>query len=238
MEPQIVIQDVEGLHNTSDYRRRLREAKTYQDLSTIQVVATRGVISAKVVQSWQNLMTPMNQKFMRMYIIGYEVGEAYNQAINSILSHPDLSNWQYILTLEEDNMPPPDGMLKLYEGMDDFDVVGGLYWTKGEGGQPMIYGDPYAIPENFIPQMPRENTIQHCAGLGMGFNLFKMSIFKDDRVPKPWFKTLQTYTPGVGAAAMTQDLYFFQNIKKLGYKVACHTGCKVGHYDIQNDIVW
>ena len=237
MNPQIVIQDTDGFHNTSDYRRRLREAKTYQDLSTIQVVATRGVIAAKVVQSWQNLMTPMNQKFMRMYIIGYEVGEAYNQAINTILNHPDLSKWQYILTLEEDNMPAPDSLLKLYEGMDNYDVVGGLYWTKGEGGQPMIYGDPHAIPESFVPQMPKENTIQHCAGLGMGFNLFKLKIFKDEKIPRPWFQTLQKYENG-GAEAITQDLYFFRNIKKLGYKVACDTRVKVGHYSIEDDIVW
>ncbi|MBP7119290.1 hypothetical protein KBA63_04355, partial [Candidatus Woesebacteria bacterium] len=80
--------------------------------------------------------------------------------------------------------------------------------------------------------------VQHCNGLGMGFNLFKMEIFKDRRVPKPWFKTVQEYTPGVGMRGYTQDLYFYENIHKLGYKVACDTRVKVGHYDFENDIVW
>jgi hypothetical protein len=140
--------------------------------------------------------------------------------------------------MEEDNMPPPDGLIKLYESMDKYDVVSGLYFTKGPGGQPMIYGDPKSIPLNFIPQVPQLETVQECNGLGMGFNLFKMEIFKDPRVPKPWFKTQQEAISGVGVKSYTQDLYFFENIHKLGYKVACDTRVKVGHYDLDNDIVW
>jgi hypothetical protein len=237
--PQIVIEDYKGRHNSDqNVNNRLEKGKTYQDLSTICIVPTRGMIPAKVVQNWLGLMAPMNQKFMRMFVIGMEVGEAYTQAIEQILVHPDLKNWKYILTLEEDNMPPPDGLLKLYENIDKYDVVGGIYWTKGEGGQPMIYGNPKVMPKNFIPQIPLQDTIQEANGLGMGFNLFKIDIFKDSKLPKPFFKTLQQYNPGVGASCYTQDLYFYENAGKIGYKFACDTRIKVGHYDIQNDIVW
>jgi hypothetical protein len=180
----------------------------------------------------------MNQKFFRTFVIGMEVGEAYTTCIEQILATPELRNWKYILTLEEDNMPPPDGLLRLYESMDKFDVVAGLYWTKGEQGQPMIYGDPGRKELNFVPQKPIPETVQPCNGLGMGFNLFKMDVFKDPRVPHPFFKTTQDYTPGVGIKVYSQDLYFYENIHKLGYKVACDTRIKVGHYDLDNDIVW
>ena len=47
-----------------------------------------------------------------------------------------------MLTVEQDNLPPQDGIMKLYESIEEgFDVVSGLYWTKGDAGQPMIYGD-------------------------------------------------------------------------------------------------
>jgi hypothetical protein len=128
--------------------------------------------------------------------------------------------------------------LKLYESMDKFDVVQGLYWTKGEGGQPMIYGNPKAIPKGFQPQVPIPETVQECNGLGMGFNLFKMSIFKDKNLEKPWFKTHQSYQEGVGAKCYTQDLYFYERAAKLGYRFACDTRVKVGHYDSLGDIVW
>lgn len=240
MQPQIVIENYEGRHNSNldETIARLENSKSYQDLSTICIVPTRGVIAAKVVQSWWGMMNPMNQKFIRVFMIGMEVGAAYSAAIEQILANPVLSTWKYIMTLEEDNMPPPDGLLKLYEGMGKYDVIGGLYWTKGELGQPMIYGDPRSMPLSFIPQKPVLDTIQECNGLGMGFNLFKMDIFKDQRVPRPFFRTLQEYSPTTGARSYTQDLYFYENIHKLGYKVACDTRIKVGHYDIENDIVW
>lgn len=242
-KPQIIIQDLNGYsgrHNQDldSSIARIEKAKTYQDLSTICIIPTRGMIHAKVIQNWWTLFTPMNQKFIRMFAIGMEVGAAYCNMIEAILADPNLSKWKYILTLEEDNMPPPDGLLKLLENMDKYDAIGGLYWTKGELGQPMIYGNPHEIPLTFVPQLPIPETIQECNGLGMGFTLFKLDIFKDPRVPKPWFKTLQEYKPGVGARGYTQDLYFFENIYKLGYKVACDTRVKVGHYDKENDIVW
>jgi len=238
MKPQIVFQDTAGVHNSGDASGRLMKGNTYKDVSTVCVVPTRGMIPAKVVQSWMGMMTPMNQKFFRIFAINMEVGEAYNHTIENIVNHPELGKWKYILTLEEDNLPPPDGLLKLYEGMKEFDVIGGLYWTKGEGGQPMIYGDPKSIPLNFIPQVPRPDTIQACCGLGMGFTLFKMSVFKEGKIEKPWFKTCQDFVPGVGARAYTQDLFFFEKAHRQGYKMACDTRVKVGHYDVGADIVW
>jgi hypothetical protein len=167
-----------------------------------------------------------------------EVGQAYNSMIEMILNNSDLSKWKYILTIEEDNAPPADGLLKLYESMDKYDVVQGLYWTKGEGGQPMIYGDPKVIPKSFIPQRPIADTVVECNGLGMGFNLFRLDIFKDTNLVKPWFKTIQEVIPGQGARAYTQDLYFFEQAAKQGYRYAVDCRVKVGHYDFANDIMW
>ena len=160
--PQIVLPDYSGYHNRDIdiSANRLEEAKTYRDLSTIIICPTRGQIPAKVVQSWMGLMRPMNQKVIGpLFAIGMEVGAAYNSMIENIINNPELSKWKYILTIEEDNMPPADGLLKLYESMDQYDVVQGLYWTKGEGGQPMIYGDPKIVPKNFIPQKPIKDTV-------------------------------------------------------------------------------
>ena len=240
MIPQIAMPEV-GQHNKDlDVSiARLKQSGTYKDLSTIIICPTRGMIPAKVVQSWMGLMRPMNQKVIGpMFGIGMEVGESYNNMIQSILDNPELSQWKYILTIEEDNCPPADGLLKLYESMEEYDVVQGLYWTKGEGGQPMIYGDPAIMPKNFIPQMPRPGVVQAANGLGMGFNLFKLDMFKDPNIPKPWFKTVQEVIPGQGARAYTQDLYFYENAAKAGYKFACDNRVLVGHYDINADKMW
>jgi len=229
-----------GVHNKDldSSIDRLEQSKSYRDLSTIIICPTRGQIPARVVQSWMGLMRPMNQKVIGpLFASGMEVGKAYNTMIEMILANPELSKWKYILTIEEDNAPPADGLLKLYESIGEYDVVQGLYWTKGEGGQPMIYGHPKVFPKNFIPQKPIPETVMECNGLGMGFNLFKLDIFKNPDLQKPWFKTVQEVVNG-GARAYTQDLFFFEQAAKSGYKFAVDCRVKVGHYDYANDIMW
>ncbi len=214
---------------------RLMRGNTYRDLSTVWVTPTRGTLQPRVVSSWMALMRPMNQPFLGpLFIEQDEVGIAYQKMFDMVLEHPELSKWKYILTCEDDNLPPPDGLLKLYESIERFDCVAGLYWTKGESGQPMIYGDVHSMPRNFVPQVPQPDTLQPCNGLGMGFNLWKIASFKRKLkdMPKPWFKTVQRKD-----AQFTQDLWFYNQAAMHGYKVACDTRIKVGHID-EKGIVW
>lgn len=238
-EPQIVIQDWKGVHNTDIPGARIRLAKrgTYKDLSTVMIIPSpNGWIPAKCAQTWMNLMLPMNQKFVRMFLLNMPVDDAYNAAVETILNNTELAKFKFIFTVEWDNMLPPNALLLLYEGIQKFDVVQGLYWTKGQDGQPMIYGDPGVMPKNFIPQQPKQDELQECNGLGMGCNLFKVDIFR--KMPGPWFKTVQEYKEGEGAKMYSQDLYFYENAAKYGFRFACDTRIKVGHYDYDNDMVW
>jgi len=225
----------EGWHNEQleESIGRLRKGNTYKNLSTIWIVPTRGKIADRIINSWMNMMKPMNQAVVGpIFIRGDEVGVAYNKGIRMILDNPALRDFKYVLTVEEDNAPPPDGLLRLFESINKYDVVGGLYWTKGPEGQPMIYGDPNTMPRNMVPQLPQQDTVQPCNGLGMGFNLFKLDIFK--KMPEPWFSTVQDTQRG----QWTQDLWFYNNLAKIGGKVACDTRVKVGHYDYDADFMW
>lgn len=238
-KPVILVPDDKGIHNASDYAARLDKAKTYRDLSTVWLSPTRGPISYRTVQAFMGLMRPMNQKVVGpIFLKGMEVGQAYNEGIKMVLENPDLAKYKFLLTVEDDNCPPPDGLLKLYEAIDGYDVIGGLYWTKGPDGQPMCYGDPDVTPMNFVPQKPVENGLTPCNGLGMGFNLWRLDMFRDKRFEYgKWFQTLQEWTPQ-GGKAYTQDLYFFEKAKSFGYKFACDSRVKVGHWDAENEVMW
>jgi len=227
-----------GWHNQNlgQSVERLHRGHSYRNLSTAWITVTRGQIKPKIVSNWMGLMRPMNQPFCGpIFFENDEVGVAYQKAFEMVLENPELSKFKYILTVEEDNLPPQDGLLKLYENIEDYDCIAGLYWTKGENGQPMIYGNPQEKPMNFLPQPPQPDAIQHCNGLGMGFNLWKISSFqrKLKDMPKPWFRTVQEIGKG-----FTQDLFFFNEAAKFGYKVACDTRVKVGHLDPQSGMVW
>lgn len=230
-----------GWHNAAGRHDKDRQ---YKDRSTICVVPCVGPIPPKVVFTWRNLMAPMNQKFFMMMAEKMEVGEAYNWAIENILANKDLASWKYILTLETDNLPPADGLLRLLESIETarnnhgkpYSAVAGLYWTKGPDGQPMCYGRPEVMPMSFAPFLPETEGVHQCNGVAMGFTLYDIEMFK--RHPGPWFKTEQSVTPGVGARAYTQDLWACERFLKAGESFAVDTRVKVGHYDYANDFVW
>lgn len=237
MQPQIISYDA-GRHNAdlAKATSRILEGGSWKKQRIVVIIPAANSISTKVYLSHLNIIFPPNQAVVRFAAVGMEVGEAYSQTIEMVLSHPELSQWEYILTLEHDNIPPADGVLKLLERMEhhpELACIGGLYWTKGEGGVPQIWGDPKDPILNFRPQPPVSGELVECCGTGMGFNLWRMNMFKDPKLRRPWFKTLAG-VEGVG----TQDLYFWGDARKNGYRCAVDCNVLVGHYDAGMDIVW
>jgi hypothetical protein len=238
MTPQIIVQDGVGQHNSAldKATARVMQGGTWKTQRVIMIIPAANMIPAKVYLSHCALIFPPNQAAHRMLALGMEVGDAYSTAIETVINHPDLSKWEFILTCEHDNIPPNDGLLKLIAQMEahpELACIGGLYWTKGEGGQPQIWGDPRDPVLNFRPQPPVAGQLVECCGTGMGFNLWRVSMFKDSRLRRPWFKT-QASKDGVG----TQDLYFWGDARKYGYRCAVDCSVLVGHYSVDEDITW
>jgi hypothetical protein len=241
MKPQLVISEFEGLHNKDPNASRARLVKggSWKHQRVIVVLPAADMVPAKCALSWWNLAFPPNNGVFKMVALGQEVGDAYSTTIEWILAHPELSQWEYILSVEHDNSPPQDGVVKLIEGLEahpELAALSGLYWTKGEGGVPQCWGDVNDPNPNSRPQLPPANgEIKQYCGLGMGFCLFRLSMFKDPRLRRPWFKTLNG-KDGVGIG--TQDLYAWSDFRKHGYFGAVHGGVRVGHYSVSDDMMW
>lgn len=237
MKPELVTIGV-GKHNENieNSFQRILEGASWKKQRIVVIMPAARDIPTKVALTHWSLIFPPNQPVFRMLALGQEVGEAYNNAIEQVLAHPELSTWEFILTIEHDNIPPADGVIQLIKQMEahpELSCIGGLYWTKGEGGQPQIWGDPKDPIVNFRPQPPEPGKLLECCGTGMGFNLWRISMFKDDRLRKPWFKTVAG-AEGVG----TQDLYAWNDFRKHGYRCAVDCSVLVGHYDSSTEIVW
>lgn len=236
-KPQLVGID-SGVHNSDLHRsgQRIMKGGSWKKQRTVMLIPASESIPTKVYLSHCGLIFPPNQPSFRMAAIGMEVGEAFSNAIDEIINHPELGQWEYLLTIEHDNIPPPDGLVRLIQRMEEhpeYACIGGLYWTKGEGGVPQIWGDP-KDSLNFRPQAPDVNGgLVECCGTGMGFNLWRLQMFKDKKLRRPWFKTIADAT-GVG----TQDLYAWGDFRKNGYRCAVDCSVKVGHYDMAADVVW
>jgi hypothetical protein len=240
-EPQLV-----GEHNANLSASTLRvlQGGSWKKQDTIILLPAAKMVPTKAALSWMNLFTPPNQRapkipqYAIIGMIGMEVGEAYSKSIEAVLAHPDLSTYRFLLTIEHDNIPPQDGLTKLLTQMEshpELAVISGLYWTKGAGGVPQIWGDARDPFPNSRPQPPDPNGgLVECQGTGMGFALWRLEMFKDQRLRRPWFKTVSSVTEGVG----TQDLYFWGDARKNGYRCAVDCSVLVGHYDVTEDKVW
>ena len=238
MESSLIIQDFGGLNNgdLSKAGARIIKGGSWKRQRIVTILPSDAMIPAKVALSLWGLVYPPNNGVVRILAQGCEVGMAYSSAIEQILAHPELKNWEYILTVESDNLPPNDGLLKLLERMEtnpQFSAISGAYWTKGEGGVCQIWGDVNDPLINFRPQPPREGALIECNGLGMGFCLFRLNMFKDERLRKPWFVTQK----GAGGVS-TQDLYGWSDFRKYGYRAAVDCAVKVGHLDVNTGFIW
>lgn len=239
---QLIVQDFQGINNgdLGKTSARLMKGASWKRQRIVVVIPAAETIPAKVYLSHINLGFPPNNSVFRILAMGQEVGEAYSNAIESVLAHPDLSQFEFLLLMEHDNCPPSDGVIQLLEQMEahpEFAGLSGLYFTKGMGmggtgaGCAQIWGDVKDPILNFRPQPPDPNGgLVECCGLGNGFTMFRLSMFKDERLRKPWFKTAK----GPEGYA-TQDLWFAQDARKYGYRFAVHCGCRVGHYDMKGD---
>jgi len=226
------------------------QGSTYRENGTIVVIPTRGMVHTKVINAWDNLIAPMNQKRAKIYASGDEVGIAYNKLIKAILDDPNLSQWKYILTLEDDNLPPPDAHIRLLEsiqGIGDhgpFDAVSGIYFTKGPVNMPQAYGCPEEFKNtgklDFRPRHVTEaiarGQIMPVCGIAMGCALWRLDLFRE--LEPPWFVTVADIIPDKGIVGFTQDLYFCERAVRAGKRFAVDMRVKVGHLDVETGVVY
>ena len=206
----------------------------YVDQSCITVFPTRGTIPARVYDSHMTIARLPNQRFNMLTVANMEVSAAYEWAITNILSDTSQS-WRWMLTLEEDNIVPADAIIKLTQAAHagGYDVLGGLYWVKGEGGVPQIWGDASDPKENYRPQPPDPaGGVVPCYGTGMGCTLFSIDFLRKVEVPR--------FLVPPEDGTWTQDLRFFNRAYSQGLKpkVGVHCGVKVGHLDVASGVVW
>jgi hypothetical protein len=219
---------------------------TYKDASTVVVIPTRGMISHRVVQAWQGMLSPMNQRKAVLFCTGDEVGHAYNRMIQNILDNPELATWKYVLTLEDDNLIPPDAHIRLLESIEagPYDAVSGIYFTKGDTNMPMAYGDPDEFKRTGVLELKPRDIRQPLAsghvmpvnGIAMGCALWRMDLFRT--MPAPWFVTCADVIPDKGPQVYTQDLYFCERATRAGRRFAVDMRVRVGHLDINTGVVY
>jgi hypothetical protein len=227
-------------------RVMVTKGSSYRDQSTIVIMPSRDPkIHYRVANALYGMIAPMNHARMIMFCVGDEVGIAYNSLIRQILDTPELARFRYIMTVEADNLVPPDAQRRLLESIEagKWDAVSGLYFTKGEINEPMAYGDPARFESTgeleFRPRDVRaciaSGGVMPVNGIAMGCALWRTELFRE--IAGPWFVTVDDLVGGQ-AIGFTQDLYFCRRARLAGRRFAVDMRVHVGHMDLNTQEVY
>ena len=168
----------------------------------------------------------------------FMVGSMIYAARNKIVTEALQNNMDLILWLDSDIAFEPDLLSRLFEDMNKTkaDVVTGLYFTRAEPLEPVIYstletkqeGDYMYIKKDVYDHYPK-NKIFEIAGCGFGAVLTTVDICK---------KIIENYgAPFTPLPGMGEDLTFCYKAREMGAKIMCDSGIKLEHvgYDSFNE---
>lgn len=230
-------------------RMLVMHGASFHDARTILMIPTRGTMNSRCVDSVMRMLPVMNQPRIPFICSGHEVGRAYNQMVATILAHPDLSKFPFVMTIEDDMIVPPDAHIRLLESMEEMklDAVSGLYFTKGDFNAPMAYGNPLDYARTgvldfkpFPPEVVREamnsSVTMPVNGIAMGCALWRMDLFRE--IAGPWFVTCNDIYEGA-TKVYTQDLYFCERaVREKGKRFAVDFRVRCGHMDVASGEVY
>lgn len=176
-----------------------------------------------------------NGQIIRRDPIGFSVADAYNLIVKAAVER----GVEWLLTVEDDVIMPPDTFVKVGQYMDNGDVpvMSGLYYLKGSPTQPLVFrGRGNGAYTNF-----KLGDKVWADGIPMGLMLIHMSIIRWFWENSPEYKLcsgdtvrrvfdtprnsyLDPETGGIMTIGGTQDLYFCDRVMDEG--VLAKTGWK------------
>jgi hypothetical protein len=145
-----------------------------------------------------------------------DVATARERLVEEILKE---DNSKYIMFVDSDVFLPPHGFAYLLQSKKD--MVTGIYWTKVEPPEPVIYKELHMGPYLDFPK----NAIFELDAAGMGCCLINTEVFR--KIPKPWFDyKIETDRDLLNVG---EDFFFFIKAKKYGYTLWCNSNVLCMH---------
>ncbi len=177
--------------------------QAFRDQRIMVVCPTRGKIDERITAAWKDLIWPAyNAERKWKFARGYEVGTAYDAFVASFLAS-DYADWPYIVTLEDDNLIPRDGLVRLLETMEagapdggKWAGVSGLYRTKDPLRTPLALGDVEEFRRTGkrdyravdLSKLPKDQRVVEVLGIPMGCAIWRTEVFR--AVSRPWYRTI------------------------------------------------
>lgn len=152
---------------------------------------------------------------------GGEIAESRNSLVRKCLSfESERCEIDSIFWLDDDVLPTRGALLQLYNHHSP--IASGVYFTKGEPSQPLIFPGRVQGTAKFVP-----DQVIKAWGHGMGLCLVKMDVYRQllqkglpkDKYGNPeWYKTTREFKMegDMLDCGGTEDLYFLDMVSKIG----------------------
>lgn len=204
---------------------------------------TLGKVSMHWTTSLLDLIWPMNcgRAFLPMMDQkGDEIGEVRNRLVKMALESAEQNgiDLEYVFWLDDDVIIHRAALLAL--ASHDADIASGVYFSKTDFGEPLIFDGPSSGTCKFEP-----NKILNKWGWANGLSLIRTSVYKRmmedldlgvDKYGNPAFYKQPEFGMVNGELRLggTEDFHFFENASKLGYRpvVDCTLPAFGWHYDL------
>lgn len=185
-----------------------------------------GAVSIWWAQQVADMMWPMNcgrrNVFMRD-AVGGEIAETRNKIVAQCLAFDsEKVEIDSLFWVDDDVLITRAALLRLYEHRRP--IASGVYFTKGEPGQALIFPSRLGGTLPFIPDKVYESVWGH----GMGLTLVRAEVYRRmrdelrlplDKYGSPeWYKTVREYKveDNMLDCGGTEDLYFLEEASKIG----------------------
>lgn len=187
-------------------------------------IPSRGPVHIAWAMMLQTLQYPVGEARITKVAPGMEIAAARN---NMVLAAQE-ANVEYLFFIDDDVTIPsfaPRRMLFEMETHPEWDMLTGVYCTKSNPPEPLIFRDK---PGAFWDWRLGETF--PITGAGMGCALIRMTAF--DRFKDPWFR-FHEHNDGVNSRSEGEDMYFCRRLREEGGTIMCDGAVICGHIDIK-----
>jgi len=178
--------------------------------------------------AFSDLVYPLNYGFMKCCCYGKRVAEARNECVKQVLdTEAKLTGCEvtHLFWLDDDVIPQPGALIALMQRQKA--IVSGVYWTKTNPGEPLIFRERLSGAGSFRP-----GQLDEVWSHGMGLTLVEMGVYRrllaegdigvDEFGNPAWYRAYDSTradTRGEGGYICgTEDVYFLDAAHRLGIK--------------------
>jgi hypothetical protein len=161
-------------------------------------------------------------KLLNQY--GHPVADNYNMIAQHALS----TDADFVITIEDDMVVPPDAVVRLLELVKAHPRCAvGAWYTRKQVPRESAH---ISVTGAYRGPVPDDGGIHEVCTLAMGCSIYPIAMFKE--IPAPWFVTIS------GPRDFTQDSYFSQLAREAGWKLLVDSSLKAKHVCRKTGKVW